>query len=224
MAFQSVILLLGVLLGLALSYNSTDSAVLLSNSWFGAGLFFAVSSGGTLALAMFGGAWILSRQGWAWFSEIHEILDRVLIPSLQRCRYWQLLLLALLAGVGEELLFRWAIQGWLERGLRNAFDSQILSLSWSPYFAERCAFVGAVVITSVAFGLCHAVTRAYCVMAMAMGFVFSGAVVLGGGLLGAIIAHGLYDFLAFVWLCRRARDLSSSNLSSAGAESEFHAG
>lgn len=219
MAFQSLILLLGVLLGLALSYGSTDSAVLLSNSWFGASLFFAVSSGVILALAMFAGAWMLSRQGWTWFSEIHELLDRILIPSLRRCRYWQLLLLAMLAGVGEELLFRWAIQGWLELGLRGAIESQILWLGWSQVVAERWAFAGAVVIASVAFGLCHALTRAYCLMATAMGFVFSGAVVLGGGLIGAMIAHGLYDFLAFVWLCGRVGDLSND-----GAESEFLAG
>ncbi|MBL8888584.1 MAG: CPBP family intramembrane metalloprotease [Planctomycetaceae bacterium] len=233
MAFQSLILVLGFLLGLALKFAMTASEPLWSDSWLGRGPWFAVSGGAMLAMVMFAGVWLLSQRGWAWLTEIQQILDQVLIPSLRKCRYWQLLVLAMLAGIGEELLFRWAMQGWFELGLRGLFDSP-MSLGLAPSPTERWAFAGAILLTSIVFGLCHAITRAYCALATMMGLVFSGVVVCGGGLVGAMIAHGLYDFLAFVWLCRRAGDLanadlsnanlSNANLSTAGAESEFRAG
>ncbi len=220
LAFQLLILFLGVSLGFALSVWGPSPAVALkSASWWGAGLGFSIAFGSGLAVAMYLGVLWLSKRELVWFREIEALLDQVLVPSLRRLRVWQLFLLAILAGVGEEALFRWGIQGWLE----FAF------LAWAPRLSESdevsselvhwFAFGSAALIAGVAFGLCHAVTRAYFVMATIMGLVFSLVAVAGGGLVGAMIGHGLYDFMAFLWLCG-----SESKITSPGAENEIRSG
>src|SRR5918996_710224 len=48
--------------------------------------------------------------------QIKRFLIEALGPYLDACRWYDLLALALLAGVGEELLFRGVILPWLESG------------------------------------------------------------------------------------------------------------
>jgi uncharacterized protein len=235
-AFQSAILLLGIALGVGLSYapNSGSDRVLKSATWWGSVgsdrqaemgsmLFLSPAAslimGVTLAFMMLGGVYWLSRMGWAWFSEIEALLDQALVPSLRRCRIWQLLMLAILAGVGEELLFRWAIQGWLEYFGRWAIVDVNYSQNTSRDFLNWLAYGFAATVTAILFGLCHAVTRAYWALAAGMGLIFSLVVVAGGGLVAAIVAHGLYDFLAFMWLCQRLEEKHGD-----GAENEFMVG
>jgi uncharacterized protein len=230
-AFQSAILLLGIALGVGLSYaqNSEPETALKSVTWWGSvdlwspvefwAPFASVLIGVTLAVLMLVGVYWLSRMDWAWFSDIETLLERALVPSLRRCQIWQLLVLAILAGVGEELLFRWAVQGWLELfGNWLIADLIFPQGQWSNS-ASWVAFGFAAVVSSVLFGLCHAVTRAYWVLASGMGLIFSLVVVGGGGLVGAITAHGLYDFLAFLWLCQRTEEKRG-----AGADNAFTVG
>ncbi|MDP1564599.1 MAG: CPBP family glutamic-type intramembrane protease [Pirellulaceae bacterium] len=220
-AFQSAILVLGITLGVGLQYAQVAAPreTLESVNWWGNGPVFAVAIGVGLALGMLGTMYWLKRMGWAWFLEIETILDQLLVPSLRRCGLWQLLVLALLAGVGEELLFRWAIQGWLELLGHWLLADRVFAHDPFLIVSDSLAYVGAATITAVLFGLCHAVTRAYWVLAAVMGLIFSLVVVGGGGLVGAIIAHGLYDFLAFLWLCQ-----GSGEKRGAGAENEFSVG
>ncbi len=235
-AFQSAILLLGITLGVGLSYaqNAEPDSVLKSVTWWGSvGSVSQAETGSmqflspaasliigvTLAFTMLGGVYWLSRMGWAWFLEIEALLDQALVPSLRRCRIWQLLVLAFLAGVGEELLFRWAVQGWLEFFGKWAIADIFRLQNASPDFSNWLAYGFAASVTAILFGLCHAVTRAYWFLASGMGLIFSLVVVAGGGLVAAIVAHGLYDFLAFMWLCQRLEEKHG-----AGAENEFMVG
>lgn len=220
-AFQSAILLLGIPLGVGLRYaqDAEPRVTLESVNWWGNGPVSAVAIGVALALGMLGAVHWLKRMGWAWFREIETILDQLLVPSLRRCRIGQLFVLALLAGVGEELLFRWAIQGWLELFGHWLLADRVLTKVPFLIASHSLVFIGAATITAVLFGLCHAVTRAYWILAAVMGLIFSFVVVGGGGLIGAIIAHGLYDFLAFLWLCQ-----GSGEKRGAGAENEFSVG
>lgn len=114
---------------------------------------------------------------------IREALDEVFVPVFRCCSWDELLALALVAGVGEELLFRGWMQSWL-----------------TPTVGPPVALV----VTSIAFGLVHAVTPAYAVLATGIGLYLGGLQLLTGNLLAPVVVHALYDFVAFLVLIRRA--------------------
>ena len=220
MRFQAALLGLGLLLGYLLGFLSSDGGViaegtatgetardptpLWSLDWFGYGLGWTVAIGVGLAVTLLGMVVWMERQGWAWLAEIERVVQQALVPSLVRCSVWQLACLAALAGVGEELLFRWALQGGVELGLRwLQVGESMAAAGWIT--RDAATFLLAAMVSAFLFGLCHAVTRAYWVLASLMGLVFSMVVVSGGGLVAAILAHGLYDFLVFLMLCREAK-------------------
>lgn len=130
------------------------------------------------------------------FVRIRRILDDVLLPWLSPCRMIDLLLLALFAGIGEELLFR----AFLQSVLADAFHSPVAGL----------------IVASLLFGVCHWITTDYVVLTSIAGF-YLGAVWLAadGNTLVVMIAHSLYDFVALVLLLKWHRAKSPE---SAGAE------
>jgi membrane protease YdiL (CAAX protease family) len=125
------------------------------------------------------------------FSALERIkrhLFDILGPSIAACRWYELVFVAALAGLGEELVFRGVIQRSLEHWL--AFGG------WDR--------IGGLIASNVIFGLLHFITPTYAVVAAALGIYF-------GVLLDAtdppnvvvpILAHGFYDYLAFLWLKR----------------------
>lgn len=125
--------------------------------------------------------------------KIRNVLLEALGPGLHRYHWTDLLILASIAGFAEELLFRGVIQPWLES-------------SWGM----TAGLVG----SNILFGLAHAVTPLYAVLATLVGMYLSLSLDYGGdrNLLLPIVIHGLYDFLAFIALMRayRARRLSDS--------------
>lgn len=96
---------------------------------------------------------------------------------LSRCRWYDLLALAALAGLGEEMLFRGVLQPWLSRS--------------SPWLG----LLGA----NILFGLVHSVTPMYALLATGIGIYLSGIVYAcpQANLLSAVITHGVYDYIAF---------------------------
>lgn len=112
---------------------------------------------------------------------IEATLDTVLRPSFADATIGDLLVVAVAAGVGEELLFRGVVQGAAARALGPELG---------------------VVIGAALFGIAHAVTGAYAVLAGLVG-VFLGALALvTGNLFVPIVAHALYDFGALVYWLR----------------------
>ena len=95
-------------------------------------------------------------------------------------------MLAAIAGISEEVLFRGVIQPWLET-------------AWG-------ASAG-LIASNIIFGLVHAITPLYTVLATLVGIFLGLALDYGGerNLLIPIIIHGLYDFLAFMFLMRSYR-------------------
>lgn len=102
------------------------------------------------------------------------------------CDYsWPVLIaLSVLAGVGEELLFRGAIQGWLAQHLHDAVA------------------IGA---ASVLFGLVHYLSFTYFVVATALGLVLGAAYTLTDSLLLVMVWHAVYDMVALYSLRRHPR-------------------
>jgi membrane protease YdiL (CAAX protease family) len=92
-------------------------------------------------------------------------------------------MLAAIAGVSEELLFRGVIQPWIES-------------SWG--------MAAGLIVSNIVFGLVHAVTPLYALLAALVGIYLGLSLDYGGdrNLLTPIIIHGGYDFLAFVALMR----------------------
>ena len=211
--FQAGLLAVGLFFGYLLGFIGGDagsataglvgegvpeSRPLWSVDWLGRGLLESVVTGVGVAVALVMLVQWMERRQWAWLREIERVVQGALVPSLRRCSLWQLACLAGLAGLGEELLFRWAIQGALESGLRR---DGWLAGGWG-FGSDAVAYGLAAGCAALLFGLCHAVTRAYLILASLMGLLFSAVVVGGGGLLAAILAHGLYDFLVFLMLRR----------------------
>ena len=123
--------------------------------------------------------------------KIKNLLLNTLGPGLHRYHWTDLLILASIAGVSEELLFRGVIQPWIEN-------------SWGA--------TAGLIASNILFGLVHAVTPLYAVLAMLVGIYLGLSLTYGGetNLLVRIIIHGFYDFLAFVVLMRIYRSSLNS--------------
>jgi uncharacterized protein len=99
----------------------------------------------------------------------------------------QLMVVALTAGVGEELLFR----GWLMQFLTGDLKE------CSP----TCLLLG-LVISSIVFGFAHPLHWLYITVAGLMGLVFGTLYWYFNNLLVPIVAHWVYDAIMIVWLMR----------------------
>jgi membrane protease YdiL (CAAX protease family) len=116
-------------------------------------------------------------------------------PVLTSRSATELAMLAILAGLAEEVLFRGVIQVGLTQVLPEG---------------------GAVLVASVAFGLVHWVTPTYAVLAALAGLYLGALFLLQGNLIVPIVAHALYDFVALLYLVRRYRSYSLHQRSPAG--------
>lgn len=125
------------------------------------------------------------------YRRVKDFLLESLGPSLAACRWYELLLVAALAGIGEELLFRGVLQIWLER------------LEW-------CGYLTSLIISNIVFALCHAITLTYALLAFVMGLVLGLLMDAPKerSLLAPMLTHGLYDFFAF---CVLAADWRSKH-------------
>jgi membrane protease YdiL (CAAX protease family) len=114
---------------------------------------------------------------------IRKLLLDTLCPSLYKHHWADLLILAAIAGIGEEVLFRGVLQPWLERAW--GLDSGLI-------------------VSSLIFGLVHAVTPLYAVLASVISIYLGLSLDYGGSrnLLTPVIIHGLYDFLVFIVLIK----------------------
>ncbi len=113
------------------------------------------------------------------YRRIKDFLLESLGPSIAACRWYELFFVAMLAGVGEELLFRGVLQIWM---------------------AQRWGEVAGLFVSNLLFGFCHAVTVTYVLLAFCMGVYFGLLMDAPAerSLLSPMIAHGLYDFVAFL--------------------------
>ncbi|HID24076.1 MAG TPA: CPBP family intramembrane metalloprotease [Planctomycetaceae bacterium] len=132
---------------------------------------------------------------------IKRFLIEMLGPSLAACRWYDLVLLAVLAGVSEEALFRGFLQRWLERELGLA---------------------GGLCLASVAFGLAHVITPTYAALATIAG-VYLGMLLHispSPNLLVPIVTHALYDYLAFLVVVRSYRQEQQANRPEPASDAE----
>jgi membrane protease YdiL (CAAX protease family) len=115
------------------------------------------------------------------FRRLTNFFDQFGRPFFAPYSILDLGVLSLLAGFGEEMLFRAVIQGAV---------------------AHRIGIWSAWVVASLLFGLMHAITPTYVVLATIAGLYLGGVWLLTDNLVVAIVAHALYDFLALIYLLR----------------------
>jgi membrane protease YdiL (CAAX protease family) len=191
---EVIVLLVGLGLGWLVGINPWRAC-----QWTPAAIAWGVAATGPLLLA-FG---VTYTVPWAPVRRIRELLIELLGRPMARCRWHDLVVLAVLAGVCEEVLFRGVIQPWM-----------------AGHDAARPLAIGFVVAllgSNLLFGLLHPVTRTYAVLVGLVGMYLGlvglvdplpeGSELAGqGNLVVPMIAHGLYDFLAFLVIageCRR---------------------
>jgi membrane protease YdiL (CAAX protease family) len=138
--------------------------------------------GAAASIPLFGLFWWTLRSSLKSLARIRRFLEEFVRPFFGQWALWQLALISLLAGLGEECLFRRLIQGGLTDCLGPAL---------------------AIAIASGLFGGLHLVTRAYGVIATLVGIYLGTLYFLCGNLLTPIVAHALYDFAALIYFLRR---------------------
>ena len=129
-------------------------------------------------LAMF---WAMLDARWRPFVDLKNQVRAMVRELFPRARIIELAIIAILAGVSEELLFRGVLQTLVGR-----WTSPLIGL----------------VIASLIFGAMHAVSRLYFVLATVIGAYLGWLFVEFDDLTVPIVAHGLYDFVALVYLTR----------------------
>ena len=193
-------------LGMALLVNAGVVAVSLVASWF-SGIVLWERLGWTTAGVVWGIAATLPLLGvfavtyyldWRPLRRVRDLVIQLLGPPLLACHWYDVILLAVLAGFCEETLFRGVLQPWMA-GV-HAGDPTSLG------------FLVALVGSNLLFALLHPVTPTYAVLVGVIG-CYLGLVGLvdplpesrQGNLLVPVVAHGLYDYLAFLVIIRESR-------------------
>jgi membrane protease YdiL (CAAX protease family) len=133
-------------------------------------------------LALF---WLCLKCPWRPFKEIAQILGDTIVPLFRDCRLVELAIIASLAGVGEEMLFRGVIQTAVMQRIGGP------SGMWLGLLAAASLF-----------GLLHLITPTYAILAGAIGLYLGWLWLACGNLLVPVTAHGAYDFVALVYLVR----------------------
>lgn len=109
------------------------------------------------------------------FQPIRAQTKHLVAPLVKYWPLWQIAVMALFAGISEELAFRLLMQGWLQ-GITGP--------------------VAAVIITGIAFGVCHYLNFTYALFAGLIGMYLGALYIVTGNLLEPIVTHAGYDFFA----------------------------
>ncbi len=135
--------------------------------------------------------WLGLKCPWRPFVELTRVVDTLLVPLFRHLRLLELAVISVLAGLGEEMLFRGIIQQGTE--------------DWVS--GEPGVWVG-LAAAAFLFGLMHRITLAYALLAGLIGFYLGGIWLATDNLLVPITAHAVYDFMVLVYLTRIREQIS----------------
>ncbi len=123
------------------------------------------------------------------FQPMQEFVDLKLKPMFGNSSILELLILSLLAGICEELFFRWCLQG----GITNVLVGR---------FGETTAIIIGLATASIIFGVCHWVNPAYGITTVVVGGYLGLTMVWTSSWLVPAIAHALFDFVALIYIAK----------------------
>jgi uncharacterized protein len=135
---------------------------------------------------------LIDRIDWAPFRELRSLDQLPIVRALLRLTPGELIAISIAAGVGEELLLRGWLMGWLIGPLDTATPTRMV--------------IG-LLASSLAFGLMHPVTTTYVVLATLIGIYLGSLLLISGNLLIPIVAHAVYD-AAHLLLAKRSQNAS----------------
>lgn len=115
-------------------------------------------------------------------SALLRTVEETLVPLFAGCGILDLAIISLLAGLGEEMLFRPIVQ------------QSLAELIGGPWMG----LVGAAVL----FALAHWITTTYAVIAGLIGLYLGWLWMVTGNLLVPIVTHAVYDFVVLVYLVK----------------------
>lgn len=120
--------------------------------------------------------------------EFKKMISSTVAPMFEGLSIVDVGAISVAAGLGEELLFRGLMQGGLQ-----------------GWFGEPYGWALALVVASIAFGVCHWLNATYAIIATFIGVCMGGLFLLVDDLAAPIVAHTIYDFVAILYLTRGAR-------------------
>jgi hypothetical protein len=172
------------LLGVALAFLvGVDVPGLFIGAGGGADVAVAVVSGLLAAVPPLAAFFLALRSAWPPLARIRRTLLESVLPHFVGLGLPRIVLLAAVAGVGEELLFR----GFLQSALAGPLGE-----------------TGAVLLVAVIFGAVHWITPFYALYAGVLGAYLGGVFLVSGGIIAPIICHAVYDAVALGVYVRRA--------------------
>jgi membrane protease YdiL (CAAX protease family) len=165
-----------IVLALALGWLLGQSP-LRQFRWDGRGVLWgAVGAGPPLVLGLLALRWPIGP-----LRRIKRFGEEVVRPLMAPCSLIDLVGISVLAGLGEEMLFRGVFQGAFSHWLHP----------WA-----------ALVLASVLFGVLHAVTFGYAVLAAIMGAYLGWLWTATDNLLVPAVTHALYDLVVLLFILR----------------------
>ena len=111
---------------------------------------------------------------------MHNLL-LTLHSFFKRFTWFQILVVSLLAGVGEELLIRAVLQS---------------------YLIEKISPVWGIVCASIVFGALHFMTKTYVLLTFFLGLLFGLSFYYSGSVVLVMVAHTVYDVIAFAMIVK----------------------
>lgn len=122
---------------------------------------------------------IMSHSRWQPLVQLRNQVETLVRELFGQSTWMELALICVAAGLGEELLFRGALQ---------------------PLVARWTNPTIAVVAVGILFGLAHSLSVAYFVAATLIGFYFGWLAQAYDDLVAPIVAHAVYDFVALLFI------------------------
>ena len=137
-------------------------------------------AGLVLTVPMLASLYVVRFSRRKWLHDLWQMPRQLIGPAISRATMVELVMIAAMAGVGEELLFRGFLQTWL---------------------LERGEVIG-LIVPNVLFGLMHWVSPVYAAGTFLVGLYFSCILwfVPEVDLWSLMLAHGLYDLIALAVL------------------------
>jgi membrane protease YdiL (CAAX protease family) len=123
------------------------------------------------------------QSTWQPLVRLRGEVEKVVSELFAGCGWLEFALVSIAAGVGEEILFRGALQP--------------LVIGWTV------PWIG-IVVVALLFGLAHALTQTYFILATLIGLYFGWLAFAYDDLIAPIVAHAAYDWVALLFIQRRA--------------------
>jgi len=124
--------------------------------------------------------YLASCSRWTRTRSMTELLE-TLHQLFQNFTWPQIIIISLLAGIGEEWLIRAVLQSFLVESFGPALG---------------------ILAASLIFGLLHFMTKTYVLLTFLLGSLFGLAFYLTNSLLLVVVAHAVYDIFAFAMIVK----------------------